>query len=111
MDEYLYGAVSLDFRRVRAPVRWDAGDTITPAPTSTDSVRPGVLVSRSNGGTVILIGTLSNVRGPENWLVLDGPGIGLVVRQISRDEFAGTWRPWGNVLAGEGFFCAVRTSA
>lgn len=107
--EYLYGAVSIDFRRIGAPVGMEPGDTITPAPTSTDPVRPGVLVSRGRSGTLILIGTLSNMRDDRNWL--DGAGIGLHVRQISTDRFSGVWSGWGIVPSREGFFCAVRTPA
>jgi len=108
VQEYLYGAVSLDFRRIGAPVQSEARDTISPAPTSTDPIRPGVLVSRSNRGTVVLISTLGNMRDARNWL--DGAGIGLYVQQVSPDRFSGTWSGWGVVPSRQGFFCAARTS-
>jgi hypothetical protein len=108
VQEYLYGAVSLDFRRIGAPVQREAGDTITPVPTSTDPIRPGVLVSRSNRGTVVLISTLGNMRDSRHWL--DGAGIGLHVRQVSRDQVSGIWSGWGIVPSRQGFFCAARTS-
>jgi hypothetical protein len=108
VQEYLYGAVSLDFRRIGASVPMVAGDTISPAPTSTDPIRPGVLVSRSNGETVVLISTLGNIRDGRVWL--DGAGIGLHVRQVSHDQFSGIWSGWGSVRSRQGFFCAARTS-
>lgn len=109
VQEYLFGATSLDFRRVGAPVTMEPGDTITPPPTSIDPIRPGVLVSQGNSGTVVLISTLSNMRDDRNWL--DGGGVGLHVRHISETRFAGVWSGWGIVPSREGVFCAVRTSA
>jgi hypothetical protein len=106
VQEYLYGAVSLDFSRVGAPVQMEPGDTITPAPASTDPIRPGVLVSRSNGETLVLIGTLNNSRDERNWV--DGAGIGLRVQEISAERFSGIWSGWGIVPSREGFFCAVQ---
>ena len=108
-QEYLHGAVSLDFRRVSAAVQREPGDTVPPEPTSTDPVRPGVLVSRDSSGTVVLIGTVGNVRDRRDWL--DGPGIGLHVRQVSPEQFSGVWSGWGIVPSREGFFCAARTPA
>lgn len=108
VHEYLYRGVSLDLLRIGAPVQIEARDTITPARTSTDPIRPGVLVSRGNSGTVVLIGTLGNMRDDRNWL--DGAGIGLQVRQISPEQFSGTWSGWGIVPSRQGFFCASRTS-
>lgn len=107
--DYLYGATSLDFARVGAPVLRLRGDTITPLPTSLDPMRPGVLVSVSNRGTILTVGTLSNLR--DNHDLLDGAGIALTVTRISADTVSGVWDGWGILSSRTGFFCAVRTDA
>ena len=50
------------------------------------------------------VGSLSNLRDDLGWL--DGAGIGLWVREFTRDGFVGTWSPWGIVRGGPGYFCA-----
>jgi hypothetical protein len=108
-DEPFIGSVTLDFAIVGAPI--GTGDTLIPSPTSSDPVRPGVLVlvqswqSRSlPKQPILLIGTLANRRDEAGWL--DGPGIGLWVRAINPQGFAGTWGEWGIVSGGRGTFCA-----
>jgi len=108
-EQLLIGSVTLDFAAVAAPIGTD--DTLIPSPSSTDPVRPGVLVlmqnwqSRSAPQTpVLLIGTLGNRRDEEGWL--DGPGIGLWARSIADSAFSGTWDNWGILSGGSGTFCA-----
>ena len=107
--DYLYGATSLDFTRVEASVMRIGGDTITPLSTSLDPVRPGVLVSARGPETMLLIGTLGNLRDDHNRL--DGTGIGLRVRRIAPDTVTGVWEGWGAIVGRSGYFCVVRTAA
>ena len=116
----LYGAAEgLDFKKVGAPV----SDNGTPV-ESRDPVFPGVLVLAHapehapepdfSGATgvftlnhvVLVMGNVSNERTDLD--VEDGSGIGLWVRHADSTGFSGTWDNWGIVVAGNGYYCAVR---
>ena len=112
----LYGAVNIDFGGVGAPVLVAEGRA--PDPRSFDPTRPGVLVVRRVATDAIvqwrlLIATTSNDRrlpcrsddcpaAPAG-----GPGIVLAVAKITRDGFAGEWRPPGQDGPEHGYFCAA----
>lgn len=99
----LYGATDLDFKRIGAPMDEQGPE---PDPTSRDPVSPGVLVLREPKETVLAIGTQSNLRDG-GILHLDGSGIGLWVTEAGPTGFSGTWRAWGTVVDGAGYFCAT----
>jgi hypothetical protein len=101
----LYGWAVADWKLVDAPVRDDNA-------RSRDPVFPGVLVKfaswregYSASTPVLLISTVSN-RG-DGEIILDGGGIGLWVRQLDENGFAGEWSGWGIAMSGSGFFCAT----
>jgi hypothetical protein len=112
----LYGAVNIDFGGVGAPVLVAEGRA--PDPRSFDPTRPGVLVVRRvDSGAIaqwrLLVATTSNDRrlpcrsdecppAPAG-----GPGIVLTVAKITRDGFAGEWRPPGQGGPEHGYFCAA----
>jgi hypothetical protein len=104
-DVPLYGWATADWRLIDAPV----GDERA---RSRDPVFPGVLATfaswkegYSARTPVLLISTASNRRNGE--LMLDGGGIGLWVRQLSEEGFAGEWSGWGIAMSGSGYFCAT----
>jgi hypothetical protein len=107
----LYGWSDLDFLAVGASVASGSGGD--PAPSSRDPVYPGVLVrigSLKEGyppnSPVLLIATVSNRR--DDVLATDGGGIGLWVRRLDKNTFAGEWSRWGLAMSGSGYFCATR---
>jgi hypothetical protein len=91
-------------------------DTIAPTPTSTDPIRPGVLVHRPREATpgplfakwMITVGALSNLRDEPGWV--DGGGVVMSINRFTPAGFAGTWGPWGRVRTGGGYFCTARVS-
>ena len=109
----LYGFIEFDFGKIGAPIR--IGDTVAPAPNSTDPVYPGVLVIedlKEKGGVALWVGTVLNLRNDLRTGVLwrDGPGIILLVHCLTPTEFSGTWGAGGIVTDGSGYFCARRKS-
>jgi hypothetical protein len=99
----LYGYTQIDWRAVRAPM---LPDSVDPPPESRDPVYPGVLVHAGRGEVTLTVGTVSNLR--TGAALLDGAGIGLHVRRASGGSFGGSWRGWGVVERGAGWFCAER---
>jgi hypothetical protein len=111
MHHRLYGSIEFDFGEIGAPIC--IGDTLVPAPNSTDPVYPGVLLHedlREKDDVVLTIGTVSNLRDDlrTKSVWLDGPGIALFVHCLTPTEFSGTWGAWGIVTDGSGYFCARR---
>jgi hypothetical protein len=111
-DSPLYGWILGDLEAVGAVL---CPDEIHPEAASRDPVYPGVLVflvdwfaGYPERTPVLAVGTISNRRDGSNWL--DGCGIGLTVRHISDETFAGHWEGWGLMRDGKGYFCASRTS-
>jgi hypothetical protein len=99
----LYGAAVLNWDAVAAPVI-DAVDYHAPPANSLDPGYPGVLVRSSSDETMLLIGTLSNLRSGQEWL--DGAGITLRVAATASNRLRGTWGARGIVRGGTGYFCA-----
>jgi hypothetical protein len=110
----LYGSIEFKFGEIGAPIC--IGDTLVPAPNSTDPVYPGVLVheysEEKGGGVILTIGALSNLRDDLRTGVvwLDDPGVALFVHCLTPTEFSGTWGAWGILTDGSGYFCARRKS-
>ena len=109
----LWGATSIDFTAVGAPVE-PRGSDWAPAPTSRDPLHPGVmaLVERSDArghppATELLIGTLWNRRVDDGRIGLDGPGIDLGIDRQRGDSAWGKWGPWGLMVDGSGYFCLL----
>jgi hypothetical protein len=100
----LYGTADLTLSEVGA----EAGDL-----TSSDPVRPGVLVistaSKSGGPPRVLLrlGAEANQR---DLLRFDGAYTVLRVREISADGFAGEWESGAPLPQAGGHFCAVRAT-
>jgi|HubBroStandDraft_2_1064218.scaffolds.fasta_scaffold61276_3 hypothetical protein len=116
----LYGATDIDWQAVGAPVEnadpsAPRKSTDEPRTDSRDPLHPGVLVLIQNGQhpgsrqTVLVIGTLSNRRVDDGKEGLDGVGIALWVRRITDAGFDGTWKNWGLLVGGSGYFCSTRT--
>ncbi len=103
----LYGFIEFDFAEIGAPI---LGDTVAPAPNSTDPVYPGVLVIEDKKAVTLWVATLLNLRDDLRTGVLptDGSGIVLYVGCLTPKEFSGTWGPAGIVTDGGGYFCARR---
>jgi hypothetical protein len=97
-----YGWTNLDFGRVGAPM---CSDDASPPPASHDPLHPGVLVRAKTARafpSVILIGTLSNLR--EGALYTDGCGIGLFLETWDGSCYDGSWSAWGIMVDGAGTF-------
>ena len=100
----LYGWTSVDFDSVGVQFPPDTGARAAPAPTSTDPLFPGVLVSAGQP-PMLFIGSQGNRR--DRVTVEDGGGIALIVRHVSATAgFAGTWEGAGLVREPSGRFCA-----
>lgn len=104
-----FGATDIAWRQVHAPLAATA-DVNQPASASTDPVYPGVLALKTNWDPhtsyVLTVGTVSNRR--DGQVAVDGWGIGLwVQRALPGGGFSGTWKEWGRVAAGRGYYCAV----
>ncbi|MDR0787320.1 MAG: hypothetical protein LBG44_05585 [Gemmatimonadota bacterium] len=98
----LYGAAVLDWKAATAPV--SLSEPVPP--NSLDPVYPGVLVWLDSRRTLILIGTLSNIRNGNTWE--DGAGIALDVIDQSAGRLRGDWNRWGIIgfsSGGSGYFC------
>jgi hypothetical protein len=106
-----WGYIDADLLSVGAPLP-DGKNADEPQPHSRDPIYPGVLVHIQNWGSrtlpqqiVLLVGTSLNARVRLDYMVLDGPGILMKVRQLLPDGFLGTWHQGGRLVAG-GYFCA-----
>ena len=104
-DVPLYGWAAADWNSIGAPV----GDEEA---LSRDPVFPGVLVmfgdwkkGYSAKTPLLLISTPINRGGGE--IIVDGGGIGLWVREITKKGFAGEWSGSGVAISGSGYFCAT----
>jgi len=106
-----YGWTDADLSSVGAPLCSSAPH---PPPSSQDPIYPGVLVElpgfrdalppeQPPNAPVLTIGTLSNLRNGSTWR--DGCGIALFVQSATNTTFLGSWREWGRLSDGSGYFC------
>jgi hypothetical protein len=88
--------------------------THNPKRADVDPIRPPILghvfrgVYNGQPGQIfaLAIGSVGNNRATGGGL--DGMGIGLFVKRITRQGFFGTWGPYGIIKTGSGYFCAFR---
>jgi hypothetical protein len=88
--------------------------THNPKRADIDPIRPPILgtvfrgVYNGKTGQIfdLAVGSIGNDR--ESGGGLDGMGMGLFVKKITRQGFFGTWGRYGIVKTGSGYFCAFR---
>lgn len=108
VENYLYGATTLDVRQVGAATYVDPAVNGEGIPLgSADPVRPGVLVRRrhEDGGAVLWMGASGNARDEPGGL--DGPGLVLTVAEAVMGAYRGRWSGAGSLRGPDGYFCLV----
>jgi hypothetical protein len=105
-----YGAIDFDHKEIGAPI-YPNKTSNNISIYSTDPIYPGVLVTEGSGETskntiMLTVGNLGNARN--GIVVLDGDGIVLIVQEVSKDGFKGSWGPAGAMTDGAGIFCVRR---